>query len=275
VNWKDRFLFVAIPLKSRAVDFACALSLNRLQARIKEGGGYLHIHYECGGGIVLARNKCMSAAVQSEMTDFLFVDADVSFLPEAVEGLLDSGLDFVAGAYPCRGTDWDVLFARIRAGQIKSADDAAELSAQLPIRIPDGPFTLHRERYIRASHVATGFLYLSRSALCKLASVSEVIRRVDYAKRTTSIIYNICSFDLYDTGERIKRDEVWRPQCAPNIVNTSPLYEFVGEDFYLCDKYRDYCGGEVWIDSACKLDHAGESVFSSMTIAHMAERDLL
>jgi hypothetical protein len=57
--------------------------------------------------IVRVRSRFVRAFLETDCTDVLWVDADMSFTPLAVAGLLASGRDFVACPYPRKKIHWD------------------------------------------------------------------------------------------------------------------------------------------------------------------------
>lgn len=255
-DYKGRLLHIAIPMHDGRLSGETMLSLVRYFEHIRSRGGRCAIDNPEGKGIVLARNVALSHAYyDKEVTDFLFVDGDISFSPEAVESLMFSGLDFAAGAYPYRGINWDQLFQRIQQGHIESPEDLAMFGSPFPIRLPLGALRVEKERFVEATHVPTGFLYISRAALDKLANAS---RRYHYRPGNGP-------------------EEIHHYFVQNTIYGDSPSDpgEFVGEDFFLCDKWREKCGGKIYVDAVTRLEHSGKMRFCNYSIADMAAQGKL
>lgn len=95
-----------------------------------------------------ARNRVAQAFLKSDCTHLLFLDADVSWQPEALLALCRHDLPVVGGVYPKR-RDTD----------------------EIPCRLLDG--ATPENGLLEVEGLPTGFLKISREALEKVAEVSE------------------------------------------------------------------------------------------------------
>lgn len=248
-KYAGRVLYICMPLKDRRIDVSCVTSLIDAKERLEAKGLRIILHPVAEGGIILARNRGLYTFQQtSEATDFLFLDDDLQFLPENIEGLLDAGEDFVAGAYPARSINWDLLFERIRVGIATTSEEAAVLASPLQVRFENWTSTQRPDikgRYIEATEVGAGAILLSRAAVDRLAAASE--KYVQIASE--------------GEGEEV------HPYIVENLLEiVDGKSRFWGEDFSLCRKWRLKCGGRIWIDMLSRFGHTGPATFSSMSI---------
>lgn len=254
-KYAGRTLYVCTPLKDRRVDVTFMTAFLDASRMLEAKGLAILFHPVAEGGIVLARNRGLHAFLESAATDFLFLDDDLQFLPEAVEGLLDAKEDFVAGAYPARSTNWDLLFDRIRAGIVKSPEDAAVLSSPLQVRFENWTQTQRPEirgRYIEATEVGAGAILLSRAAVERLAAASPKYLHMGGNGDAEEMHAAIVTTDLEELDGKLR---------------------WWGEDFNLCRKWRLKCGGRIWIDMLSRFGHTGPATFSSISIGEAITRE--
>lgn len=107
-NLVGRKLMIAIPCYDGKVNIRTAFALAELYPKLDKMGVQMHLVHLSGCSIISkARNKLIRNFMESDCTDFLFVDADVIINVEAVTRLLalSSDKDVVAGTYPRRADD--------------------------------------------------------------------------------------------------------------------------------------------------------------------------
>lgn len=112
--------------------------------------------YEFIGGdpyLAKVRNLCVARAIRQYpmLTDFFFIDADVSYPADAVLRFLQSDVDVIAGIYPKK-------------------NDSLEFPAFLEMT-DDKEFIVKNGLYM-ATGVPTGFLRIKRHVLDKMAAAS-------------------------------------------------------------------------------------------------------
>lgn len=179
-------------------------------------GGW--VHHECAGGIFtatqqftcswtplvgtgLARQRDLLTAqfLGSDATHLLWVDADIGWRAGDAQSLLETGKDFVAGCYSRKrfGGDIPVLLTGVRDGEL-----------------------------FECSHVPTGFLLVTRSAIEKMA-------------------------DHYRASMSYRDDQMGGKPVV------SLFTQMVGEgteDLSFCRRWREV-GGRVWLHSKINLGH--------------------
>ncbi|HEU4544361.1 MAG TPA: hypothetical protein VFR23_24735 [Jiangellaceae bacterium] len=146
-----------------------------------------------GTSIMRQRDQLVAKFLESECTHLLWVDSDIAWSADEVSKLLGTDREFVAGCYARKS----------KAGLVPAM--------LLPNR--DGEL-------IEASHVATGFLLVSRAAVELMAASAE---------RYSSGGVGCLSFfhQRLDEGT---------------------------EDLSFCRRYRE-CGGQVWLHTGCVVGH--------------------
>ena len=107
-NLIGRKLMIAIPCYDGKVNIRTAFAIAELVPKLDKMGVRLNLVHVSGCSIITkARNKLVRKFMESDCTDFLFVDADVVINTDAVTRLLAlaSDKDVVAGSYPRRSKD--------------------------------------------------------------------------------------------------------------------------------------------------------------------------
>ena len=120
-------LYLATPLIDDMVSGIFAFSRDRLLhfSMQKDAPFEIEIpHHQYNCEIVRARSRFLQDFLDSDCTHILWVDADTDFTPQAVEGLVHSGLDFVCVPYPRKRFDHWGLASWINA-EIETGRDFA------------------------------------------------------------------------------------------------------------------------------------------------------
>jgi hypothetical protein len=107
-NLIGRNLMIAIPCYDGKVNIRTAFAIAELVPKLDKMGVRLNLVHVSGCSIITkARNKLVRKFMESDCTDFLFVDSDVVINTDAVTRLLalSSDKDVVAGSYPRRSKD--------------------------------------------------------------------------------------------------------------------------------------------------------------------------
>ena len=152
--------------------------------------------------VSMARNNLVSAFLQTDCTEIIFLDADVGFNPEAFAGLLDCDVDLVAGVYPKKNddeNDWPII--------LETSNDG------IPI-IKDG--------LLKAVNLPTGFMKIKRSVIEKLMAAHPELRYLDAL--TGRFTYNLfgCGVRYYDPITKLGR--------------------WFGDDYGFCDYWQQLGG---------------------------------
>ncbi|MDD3030101.1 MAG: hypothetical protein PHS57_07470 [Alphaproteobacteria bacterium] len=187
--------------------------------------------------ITRSRNKLVSAFLDMpQATHLMFIDADISFLPEDIHRMLKLGQDVVAGVYPIKNYDWDQ--ARKKMKPEMDSRDLAEsglhfvgLPCPLKEREVSGDF-------VTGVYAGTGFMLIARAAL------KRMIKAYPETKYDVAHVYPMPAhasdhqYALFD--------------CM--IEPGTQIY--LSEDFTFCRRWRDI-GGQIWLDTKSRLAHDG------------------
>lgn len=92
-------LFIAVTTYEDKIFSKCAESLLKNQASLVLAGHEITVHFESDLYVDLGRNNCVKVFLESDCTDLLFIDADLSFEDTAILKILKHEQDLVAGAY--------------------------------------------------------------------------------------------------------------------------------------------------------------------------------
>lgn len=187
--------------------------------------------------ITRSRNKILSAFLDRvQATHLFFVDADISFEPEAVKRLIDFDQDVVAGMYPIKSIDWGRLQARIKPGMTESELRESGLNfVGLPLPKSERE---ERDGFVTGTYAGTGFMMIKRGAL------ERMIAAYPETKFEVSHMY---------------------PRVAKQSPNQYALFDcmidkktniYLSEDFAFCERWRAL-GGKIWLDTQSRLTHTG------------------
>lgn len=137
-----------------------------------------------------ARNDLFKLAVENDVDDLLFIDADLQWNPNDLFRLLEQDVDFVSGIYPKKSMTEEVY----------------------PIKILDsGDITIQSNGLMEVSAVPTGFLKLSRKAYTTLWNNSEeYIEKGSGEIRKCRMVCNVTIENGYLLSEDISMCHKWR-----------------------------------------------------------------
>ena len=140
-----RKLMIAIPAYDGKLNIGAAFQLPQLALAATKYGFEIHLAHLSGCSIITrARNSLVNQFLESDCTDFLFVDADINFTQHDVLRIMALGTerDIVAGAYPRRAKD-QMFFADIYHNEY-------------------GGVELTEDGLLRVNRIGTGFMFIRR-----------------------------------------------------------------------------------------------------------------
>jgi hypothetical protein len=138
-------LMIGLPAYDHKVGVKMAVSLMRLAQKVQEHGIDIQVSSICGCSVVTrARNMIADEFIRSDCDSLMFIDADMTFEPEAVLRLMawNQTKPIVAGAYEAR-----------KAGKVYILSLEGDES-----NIYMDPMGL-----VKAHRVATGFMMIQRA----------------------------------------------------------------------------------------------------------------
>lgn len=208
-----RSIFIALPAYDFKVSLKLAVSLARFAQVAPRHGIDVQIGSICGCSVVSrARNMLVSDFMDSPCTELLFIDSDINFEPEDILRLmaLGGGKKGIVAAVP-----------RVR-------DVNKTYIANLDYD-ENGELTMNGHGLVRATHVATAFMWVARPVFEDLVAMHP--EWTYYDKRAGKDLSAVFDFKVTREG-------------------------YIGEDFLFCDRAREV-GYEVWIDPSITLGHMG------------------
>lgn len=197
--------------------------------------------------ITRARNTLLGCFLESPASHILFVDSDIGFEPAQVVRLLASGLGMVAGMYPLKAHNFaQAAHNRAAFGEEGEAGLLMYVGKPLP-----APVRQIREGFVDAEYAGTGFLMIRRETVERMAAA--------YPQTRYRAIH---AWPFPDGPERVRHalfDTLIDPESG----------EYLSEDFAFCRRWRDI-GGEIWLDTTCRLTHVGTTEFHGQPEARFA-----
>jgi hypothetical protein len=239
-------IFLATPCYGGQVGIHYLNSVVALQAACEARGVGLTVELlENDALITRARARLAHRFRQhAHATHLFFVDADISFAPEAALRLLDAGKDLAGGVYPLKGLDW----AKVRAAAQAGAKDLMAKSVGYVIRfIPTPNSSVEVENgFAKVAYVGTGFLMIRRPVIDALAEAPP------------GLLADLSDVEPGAAAVPMLFDTMIEPETGQHL----------SEDYAFCRRWRD-AGGEIWADVESRLTHTGHAAYSGSLIEAM------
>lgn len=179
-------LFITTPTYTGKVDHSYIGSLlNTLPLLAKEGIGYdFHLlSYNCH--VDDSRNAILREFLESDCTDLVFIDADVSWEPESLVKLAKHDRDIVAGVYPKR----------------------AQHDLDFPVHVEPGvELWTDKDGLVEVSGAPTGFMKIKRSVVEKMCEANKHRRYTSKGLGPDDRPYTIVFERTYEEGSRWSGD---------------------------------------------------------------------
>lgn len=200
--------------------------------------------------ITRSRNTLVSHfTAHPEATHLLFVDADISFAPDAVFMLLDAQKSLIAGIYPLKAYYWDRAFRERNA-----SGEAIETAGLHYVGRPSSDATLLRDgEIVTADFAGTGFMLIERATIERMIEAYP-----ETAYRTT---------DAYDAASNAPGLAYALFDCMIDPETST----YRSEDFTFCKRWQRI-GGQVWLHTGARLTHNGASDFIGNPAARFGPR---
>lgn len=152
ISLTGRSLMIGIPAYDSKIDINSALNLLQVAGMAGQHGITMQVAHISGCSILpKARNTLIARFIESDCTDFLFLDTDVTFKPEDIFRLmgLATTKDIVGGIYPKKNKD-------------------SELAVDLLYSETASPITENEYGLYEAKHLPTGFMLIRRHVIEKM-----------------------------------------------------------------------------------------------------------
>ena len=181
-----------------------------------------------------ARNAVADAFLATDMTHFLFIDADIEFTPEDVLALLVladplSDKDVVCGLYPKKHICWAKIKAAVEQGY--EADQLEEFVGEMVMNPVgrEGDYSLYEP--LDVSECGTGFMMIQR----------HVLER--FVEAYPALYYHVHEGDLHQTASFFN-------------IHIDHNHRLLSEDYDFCRLVREM-GMKVWVAPWLNLNHLG------------------
>lgn len=211
---------------------------------IQNGWEIPFIHYRTTDSVITrARNVAVAYFMETQCTDLVFVDADISWQMGMFGRLMSHQVELVAGAYRARGE---------------------------PERYPIIPFkdelAIDQKNGLMAVEAApTGFMRITRA--CAEKMLKAYGHRWYRDEGTAPGLKIPCLFDFdyvahgQDEDPLIEDGVQWQGTDSPGGT-------YFSEDFVFCKRWNAL-GEKTWIDPNLVIHHSGEAVYTGCLINYL------
>ena len=219
-----RKILICIPCHSGKPDYATIVSCMNASDEARARGWETVLMLRSGDSILTrARDVLVSVFWESDCTDMLFVDSDISWDPGVFTKLMSherdkrgDPIEFIGGVYRGRGDPAHYVCVPL---------DGGNLDVDYPAGIA------------KVRGVGTGFLRITRAG---------VKRMIDALPEN----------HWYHDDFTAKGVHIWHLFDFTFDPTQDPGMRLRSEDYVLCDRFRK-AGGKVWVDVELTLHHAG------------------
>jgi len=212
-----------------------------LRQECQKRGIHMVVEFKGNESLVTrARNLLTEKFMQSDCTHLLFIDADISFLPEAVMSMLEYDKDIMTSIYAKKTYRWDDA-----KNPERQSEPVIQRALDFNLNIK-GTETIHDKRYARVLDSATGFMLIKRS----------VIERMKQAYKSLTCINDIQNVAI--------QEYVALFECMIDPETR----RYLSEDFAFCRRWQ-LLGGDIWADIGNVLGHEGSMIFHEGLIPHV------
>jgi hypothetical protein len=209
--------------------------------------------------ITRARNNLIAKAMNdTETTNMIFIDNDITWEPVDIIKLLLANKPIVGGVYPLKKYNWE---------RLKTPDIILERKSKSPLNsmISDIDYIRHnllkynvnhlssemkieKNNLTRVRHLATGFMMIQRKVIEKMSEAFPSTKYMDDVN-FLSEEENRYAFSLFD--------------CSVEEGH------FYSEDWLFCERWGKM-GGDIWIDISIQLSHQGTENYEGFFLSTLS-----
>ncbi len=205
--------------------------------------------------ITRARNSIVAHFLGNESyTHLLFIDADISFQPQAVMRLLEKDAEAVAACYPTKAINWNHLRAQVAKEQNNQRLLAKSLDYVVALPEGDIPGTtsivIEPDGFAKVTRVGTGFLLLKRSVFTRMMEFYPDAHYVNHVAGYLDAKGRPLYWTFFDT------------MIEPKTKH------YLSEDYAFCYKWLK-TGGDLWLDLETPLTHHGQMDYVGNVATHI------
>lgn len=178
ISLAGRSLMIGIPAYDSKIDINSALNLLQVAGRAGQHGITMQVAHISGCSILpKARNTLIARFMESDCTDFLFLDTDVTFEPDYIFRLMGIATtkDIVGGVYPKKNKE-------------------TELAVDLLYSTTASPIIDSEYGIYEVQHLPTGFMLIRRHVIQKMM---DAYPELIYAEPHEQLVcYALFDFEL-------------------------------------------------------------------------------
>jgi len=186
--------------------------------------------------VTQGRNLCVSAFLNSDADQMLFIDSDVEFSTRSVFRLWKSEHEISLIPYPIKQKA-DPKFRKDY--ETRPDDDINTMGHVFPIELPDIQNITPIDGFIEVIKGPTGMMMIKRSAFEKLIEHYKELVIIQKTLMNGEMVDRPNYFNFFDT--------YWSPSNKT----------YMGEDFYFC-KLWTTIGGKIYALCDEQISHIGE-----------------
>ena len=192
-----------------------------------------------------ARNYLVDQFLQTDMTHFMFIDADIHFNPNDVIDMILRDKDVIGGPYPKKAINWKNVAEAARKNPELPPEDLANFTGDYVFNCVQGTTKIQVNEPVEVMEIGTGFMLIKRHVFYKF-------------------------MEAYPT-QKFKPDMIGQKDFDPNryinvffdtIIDTKDSLtgggsdRFLSEDYCMCALWRKM-GGKIWLCPWIRLTHVG------------------
>jgi hypothetical protein len=182
IDWKalrQHRIFLAAPLYGNLLHFGFFQSVMNLSLSCLKSGIHLGQKYVgCDSLVPRARNRLVAHFLDTQDTDLLFIDSDISFSTEDALSLIARPEPIIAGVYPRKQLDWGRIIQAAKAGV---GPDQLPYYGFIPVMNWSQPGDFSLDYPIEVRHLGTGFLRIQRQVFETMISKLGQAITFDYS----------------------------------------------------------------------------------------------
>jgi hypothetical protein len=238
---REANIFFATPCYGGLVTDQYFLSMFRLSQLLMQYGIKFRITTLRNESLIPRARNILTAMFleDTSSTHLMFIDADIEFEPESIVRMLAMDKDVIAGAYPKKTINWNMVKSAASRGE----ENLSTFGADYAINLKVEPGTNRVRTHMGAVEVldaSTGFFLVKKQVVQRMTEAHPEL----FYKNDSSIDpkFNPYCYALWDTmiDPRDRR--------------------YLSEDYTFCRRWQDM-GGEIWVDPNTKLNHVGSYTF--------------
>jgi hypothetical protein len=245
-DWKKirtRSLYVASPLYANSMLVGYHNSIMALMNLCMSNG--IRMATKCVGCDSLvprARNRLVAHYLEYSATDFLFIDADITFVAEDALSLLALDAPIICGIYPRKQIDWNRIALAARSGV--PPDRLARYGYIPVVNFEGGEYRLDELMPVR--RMGTGFLRIRREVFEKM--IVHFGDKIAFDYHSDEPHFKGPGYDLFPTGPDVRYP-----------LGTGGR-QYLSEDYGFSELAKE-CGFPLYAAPWVRLIHSGHFDF--------------